>query len=504
MQKFLLTIALVGFVVVTMGAYFYYSVPTHLRQDSEEETGFNNVFDYYRIFDGMGLIDAGSQDVIEGDAISVGVLEPEEGDFSYMNSVEFGKYAVQISPLDWGNLVTWLVGNRGEIMNGKYKDKDLLRGWGSGESGYAVRNFSEYPYLGNLRVAPYVSLSAYPEEFRDDVEMSEPGSLTAEQKKRIYAPLLEIHENKGLSGIKVEQKRLLLPSDEQDDINMLKLLRGLWWGNTMAMTDKLRAQYYETGSFRGVGFFDLSTQDPEVLSVISYRVILIDPTLRLLVELYLPIDGIPSLKRFYNPGEQQDELFKTSRVWKEDFPELYKYIESVNKDDGSDLGKFLSEVNSLISTLELTKSEQAGELGEEWQTYQNNEFGFELNYPKNFELSENNEWSQLVPFFQVVFSDKTNPAKSFQVKVTLNKGMSEPLSIHLDHPVDYQDVLGNEKANVFIIKNGYCDGPSCAEKVIALKTEKDKKFYILEFQGAQDLSESFLVNVKSSFRFIQK
>ena len=140
----------------------------------------------------------------------------------------------------------------------------------------------------------------------------------------------------------------------------------------------------------------------------------------------------------------------------------------------------------------------------DWKTYHNEEFGFELKYPSTFDLSENNEWSQLSPFFQVMFSDKKNPSVSFQVKVTPNKGMSEPLNIHLDHPVNSQDVLGGEKANLFILKNGYCDGPSCSEKIIALKAEKNQKFYIMEFHGVNDLLEQFPANLRASFHFIQK
>lgn len=140
----------------------------------------------------------------------------------------------------------------------------------------------------------------------------------------------------------------------------------------------------------------------------------------------------------------------------------------------------------------------------DWKTYHNEEFGFELKYPPTFELSENNEWSQLSPFFQVMFSDKTNPRMSFQVKVTPNKGMSEPLNIHLDHSADSQDVLGGEKANLFILKNGYCDGPSCSEKIIALKTEKNQRFYIMEFHGVNNVLEQLPTNLRASFRFIQR
>ena len=135
----------------------------------------------------------------------------------------------------------------------------------------------------------------------------------------------------------------------------------------------------------------------------------------------------------------------------------------------------------------------------QWKTYRNEEYGFELKYPVEYDLDENNQWPRL---FQAMFLNAKS-AISFQIKVTSKDTEgNESFNIYLDHLVTSKSSLSGKEANLFVLEKGYCDGPGCSPPIVALKVDLGNRFLVLDFTGVRDISEDFPQMVMKSFRFL--
>lgn len=150
---------------------------------------------------------------------------------------------------------------------------------------------------------------------------------------------------------------------------------------------------------------------------------------------------------------------------------------------------------------EQQKNEQEVIDTSDWKTYRNEEFGFEVGYPNNYSLDENNQWSSFSQFFQVIFSDKNDPKKSFGVEVFPGVRGDKPLDIYLDSFTISETKVNGLETNVFFLEKGYCDGPMlCSPPINAFTIHSNKKDYAIYFYNFHDTKEE-ITKILNSVHF---
>lgn len=150
---------------------------------------------------------------------------------------------------------------------------------------------------------------------------------------------------------------------------------------------------------------------------------------------------------------------------------------------------------------EIIKEDETGDTSS-WKTYRNEEYGFEVKVPKNkiYEIDENNEWPR---FFQIVFTDKAELNKSFQIKINPARiDNNEPMNIYLDSSAKSETTIDNRKALVFFLENGYCDGPRlCSPPITAFTVRANSKDYSISFYGFGSQVSKEIIEILSTFHF---
>lgn len=252
------------------------------------------------------------------------------------------------SPKDWGNLLVpkvnesgWVIAPNNYGNTGSGSDNSVLIG-STGLKNEFSKVFSSYSYgdKKEYNEVPTISLAIYPAQFVDDMG-GEFAGFTKKQKDADFKPLIDVFAKKSLSGINLSQKCLLNSDTATNCAN--SNLAGYWWGNLDSISDRVAMRYFENSlsDLRGMGYFDVGGQDvPNTIS--AYKVILINPTKRIVVYLYLPLNGI------YSFTNSPDKTVTTSDVKK-----AYNYLENPDNYKNLELGQFMNEVQSLVSSINL-------------------------------------------------------------------------------------------------------------------------------------------------------
>lgn len=131
----------------------------------------------------------------------------------------------------------------------------------------------------------------------------------------------------------------------------------------------------------------------------------------------------------------------------------------------------------------------------DWKTYNSVEFGFSINYPQDLLVKNfiNDQYNRTVSF---VGSD-------INLSITLRKPESNfnlDKYYFMDSPITRTTTLSGQKANVYEMSNGYCDGPGCSQPYIAIVTEHNGDIYSLSFSGDSKPS-SLESQILSTFKF---
>lgn len=132
----------------------------------------------------------------------------------------------------------------------------------------------------------------------------------------------------------------------------------------------------------------------------------------------------------------------------------------------------------------------------DWKTYNSVEFAFSINYPKDLLIKNfiNDQYNRTVSF---VGSD-------INFSITLKKANTNfnlDKYYFMDSPIARTTTLSSQKANIYEMSNGYCDGPGCSQPYIAVVAEYNGDIYSISFFGDSKLSplES---QILSTFKFI--
>jgi len=150
-----------------------------------------------------------------------------------------------------------------------------------------------------------------------------------------------------------------------------------------------------------------------------------------------------------------------------------------------------------IPTTRITPTEISDSISD-WKTYNSSDFGFSINYPQDLLIQNfiNDQYNRTVSFkgSDIYFSISLRKADP---NFNLDK------YYFMDSPIARTTTLSSQKANVYEMPKGYCDGPGCSQPYISIVTEHNNDVYSLSFFGDSNLS-SVESQILSTFKFTDK
>ncbi|MDP3900546.1 MAG: hypothetical protein Q8Q23_05725 [bacterium] len=148
---------------------------------------------------------------------------------------------------------------------------------------------------------------------------------------------------------------------------------------------------------------------------------------------------------------------------------------------------------------EADKAGQQSEINtDDWLTYRNEEYGFEVKYPSNMRIDNYNH--DIRPSIIFMNKDKKN---NWYFEIDIYKNFKRDLSSYalLDFEATGYTKLAGQKANIYEVPTGYCDGHGCGYPFIAYATKKDEDIISLIFFSDVDLNEQENY-ILSTFHFL--
>ena len=133
---------------------------------------------------------------------------------------------------------------------------------------------------------------------------------------------------------------------------------------------------------------------------------------------------------------------------------------------------------------------------EGWKTYSSSEFNFVVDIPDDFEegLVLNNEYNRVVSFVK-------DGTAQFEVRLSPNNSNFKLEEyFYLDFPISSTTKVAGKSANIYIAKNGYCDGLGCSEPFVVYVVLNENDFYEIIFLGKDKISETES-QILSTFEF---
>jgi hypothetical protein len=264
-------------------------------------------------------------------------------------SSEYDKISFNL-PLNWGNLVVPKLKN-GEFLptiplERGFEYVQTKDGTAEGQFQKIISNYTN----GNKESFAVVSLAKYQENFIDDSKIDPDvlQGMTAKEKRESFQPVLDIFQQRGLGAKSLNQKCFAIRAVDGSNDYDCQNLRGFWWGNGSAISDRVGIHYLENaeGTLRGIGYFEIEGQEiPDTIN--AYKIILINPDKKIMVYAYLPLEKIYS----FGLGDLSNEKnFKEAPL---KIKKAYDYLENPENYKDQKLGQFLKEVEAMISSVKI-------------------------------------------------------------------------------------------------------------------------------------------------------
>lgn len=273
-------------------------------------------------------------------------------------------------PVGWGDLIVPKSDANGDLIDSGYGTQDrqpILSSFGIDVEkleGISTRMISAYNYgeKSEYNEAPTVVVYNYPASFIGD-KQNDPDVLrprTAKQKEESFQPILDVFKKGNIDGMDLSQKCFTIKDVTGENDSCVRNARsGFWWDNFFAIYDRIGVRYFQnsTGDLRGIGYFDVSGQEiPDTIS--GYKVILVNPEKRMLVYIYLPLEGTYSfgMEKLLNLSEKTP-ADKWNNFYATEAPKIiqkaYAYLENPENYKDQKLGQFLREIDAMVSSVKI-------------------------------------------------------------------------------------------------------------------------------------------------------
>lgn len=282
--------------------------------------------------------------------------QPESQQQSADNFIEYkGNKIVVNLPQSWGELVVPKTDEFGAVISDNlYREKGDQNNiilMGSGLKTEFSKMISDYKYGNKADYAgvPTITLATYPAVFTDDNKNDDFGSLgpqTAKQKTAYFKPLFDVFGQKSIDKLNLSESCFIINNANDNATDCANSnFRGFWWGNNNNIADRVAVHYLENSSsdLRGIGYFAISGQDtPNTIE--SYKIILVNPEKRILVYIYLPLQGVYSLG---TENVSSDEIIPTLK-------KAYNYLENPANYKSTKLEQFMTEIQGVVSSVKIS------------------------------------------------------------------------------------------------------------------------------------------------------
>lgn len=255
-------------------------------------------------------------------------------------------------PKNWGEITAAeeLGTNQFEIIQeGKLKGMFMNSyiGLDREESGFV---FVDFPYgygLVSSENVPTLTI-ARADTLYVEKESSPAYNVTLEEKTSALKVLSQIYQTRTVDSSQIEQREFANVLGGTPELSQ----KGLWWGNTSGMNDRVGTRYYESrdSQTRGIGYFEFGSNGfPSAYP--EYVIALLNEERKLVFVFRLPLVQFQTFTNFQKKMETESP--DDSDYWpRKTLSEEYAFLDNREMLEKSEMAPFLKEVEALIQSLE--------------------------------------------------------------------------------------------------------------------------------------------------------